>query len=118
MKLILATLFLGALGAGSFQLAGAPASTSKSPRPEVCPSPCAEACTEVCSMDCDASVRRTGDDRCEITCLRPDGSVCTMEVRCDDDGGSEVLGCRGSGCEAGSSAAPESGCAGSCPVGQ
>lgn len=118
MKLILATLFLGALGAGSFQLAGAPASASKAPYPEGCPSPCAEVCPEVCSVDCDAGVRRTGDDTCEITCERPDGSVCTLEVRCDDDGGCEVLCRGGSGCEAGSSAASESGCAGSCPVGK
>lgn len=81
MKTWIITLSLGALAAlavSSLHLAKAD-TTQAGPTPE---------------NGCEASVRCLDDGRCEITCTRPDGQTCTIELACDTDG-CRIVDCDG-----------------------
>ena len=82
MKLLIATLVLGALGAGSLQFSQSQPAEPTAPR----------------TAECEASVRCTGPDTCEVTCTKPDGTTCTIEIACDGDD-CRVVSCEGdAGC--------------------
>src|SRR5688572_4649395 len=77
MKILIATLLLGALGAGSFQLAkDAPAASAPD-----------------CPQTCEASVTCTPEGTCVVTCEKPDGSTCRIEIDCDED--CSIVSCEG-----------------------
>ncbi|HTF91020.1 MAG TPA: hypothetical protein VK843_21575 [Planctomycetota bacterium] len=90
MKILIATLLLGALGAGSLHFA-------KADSPQAAPlAPVANAC--------DVSVTCTPEGNCQVTCEGPGGETCSVEIPCD-----------GSACQPAGCSAPQA-CPTVCPM--
>ena len=80
MKVLIATLLLGALGAGTLHFTNAAATGAKPAAP--------------CPHGCEATVTCTPEGHCLVTCHRPDGSTCSIEIACDGDE-CRIVGCSG-----------------------
>ena len=98
MKILIATILLGALGAGSYLYAKpAPAAVA----PNVTPS-------------CDATVTCTPQGTCKVECQDANGAACSVEIACDGDT-CRIVACDGPGdckpsCQAGSPKVCPTGC--------
>lgn len=66
MKILIATVLLGALGVGSFQFAR----------------PATDASGPALSPNCEAQVTCTPQGTCLLECLQPNGAACSMEIDC------------------------------------
>ncbi len=69
MKILIATVLLAVLGVGSYLSAN---SASKGTAPAT-------------PQSCEASVTCTPQGTCLVTCHKPDGTTCTIEIDCDGD---------------------------------
>ena len=78
MKILIITALLGVLGIGSFHLANAAS---------------AKAATEA-RQSCEATAHCTPQGTCVVTCHKPDGSTCSIELACDGEHCS-IAGCDG-----------------------
>ena len=76
MKILIGLLLLGGFGAGTFHFAHA---TPKQTAPRV-------------ANACEASVTRTPEGNCLVTCQGPNGQSCSIEIACDGDD-CHVIGC-------------------------
>ncbi len=80
MKILIATILLGALGAGSYLYAKPVAS-------EVAPS---------AAQACNATVTCTPEGTCRVECQDANGAACSIEIACDGET-CRIVGCDGPG---------------------
>ncbi len=97
MKILIATILLGALGAGSY-LYAKPAAVSAAPS---------------APASCDATLTCTPQGTCKVECQDANGTQCSVEIACDGET-CRIVACDGPGdCQK----ACQPDCAPVCPAG-
>ena|SRR5687768_17788766 len=69
MKILVSTLLLGAIGAGSLHFSGPESAEAPAPAPG----------------NCNATVTCTPEGTCKITCEDENGATCSIEIACDGE---------------------------------